>query len=83
MGGCPLWGNLFIIEMDSKGKVQQKLIVLPYLSELLYNNCMIGNFINSGIYIKADYFVGNTKAILSAPIFLKDRKLVNCPFRKK
>ena len=26
---------------------------------------MIGNFIDSGIYIKADYFVGNTKAILS------------------
>ena len=26
---------------------------------------MIGNFINSGICIRADYFVGNTKAILS------------------
>ena len=26
---------------------------------------MIGNFINSGIYIRADYFVGNTKAVLS------------------
>lgn len=52
-------------EMDDKGKVQQKLMVLPYLSELLYNNCMIGNFINSGIYIRADYFVGNTKAVLS------------------
>ena len=52
-------------EIDSKGKVQQKLTVLPYLSELLYNNCMIGNFINSGICIKADYFVGNTKAVLS------------------
>ncbi len=52
-------------EIDNKGKVQQKLIVLPYLSELLYNNCMIGNFINSGICISADYFVGNTKAVLS------------------
>ena len=40
-------------------------MVLPYLSELLYNNCMIGKFINSGICIKADYFVGNTKAVLS------------------
>lgn len=40
-------------------------MVLPYLSELLYNNCMIGNFIKSGIYIRADYFVGNTKAVLS------------------
>lgn len=52
-------------ELDNKGKVQQKLMVLPYLSGLLYNNCMIGNFINSGICIKADYFVGNTKAVLS------------------
>ena len=52
-------------EIDNKGKVQQKLTVLPYLSELLYNNCMIGNFINSGICIRADFFVGNTKAVLS------------------
>ena len=53
------------IEMDQKGKAQQKLSVLPFLHELLYNKCMIGTFINSGIYINADYFVGNTKAILS------------------
>lgn len=52
-------------EIDNKGKVQQKLMVLPYLSELLYDSCMIGNFINSGICIRADYFVGNTKAVLS------------------
>lgn len=26
---------------------------------------MIGNFINSGVYIRADYFVGDTKAVLS------------------
>lgn len=52
-------------EIDNKGKAQQKLMVLPYLSQLLYNNCMIGDFINSGICIKADYFIGNTKATLS------------------
>ena len=52
-------------EFDKGGKIQQKLVVLPFLHEMLYGNCMIGNFINSGIYIKADYFVGNTKAILS------------------
>lgn len=52
-------------ELDRNGKTQQKLMVLPYLHDLLYHNCMIGNFINSGICIKADYFVGNTKAILS------------------
>lgn len=52
-------------ELDKKGKVQQKLMVLPFLHELLYHNCMIGTFINSGICIRADYFVGNTKAVLS------------------
>ena len=51
--------------VDTHGKAQQKLYVLPYLSELLYHNCMIGYFINSGILIRADYFVGDTKAILS------------------
>ncbi|MBQ9887123.1 MAG: hypothetical protein IJM37_09730 [Lachnospiraceae bacterium] len=51
--------------LDNKGMVQQKLDVLPYLPELLYNNCMIGRFVNSGIYIKSDYFIGNTKAVLS------------------
>ena len=32
--------------IDSKGKAQRKLMVLPYLPELLYNNCMIGKFSN-------------------------------------
>lgn len=53
------------ISVDTKGKVQQKLAVLPYLSELLYNNCMIGDFLNCGISIRADYFVGDTKAVIS------------------
>lgn len=53
------------IELDKNGKAQQKLMVLPFLHELLYHGCMIGDFIDSGICIKADYFVGNTKAILS------------------
>ncbi|MDE7445020.1 MAG: hypothetical protein K2N15_04840 [Lachnospiraceae bacterium] len=52
-------------ELDVKGNAHRKLMVLPYLPDLLYNNCMIGDFINSGICIKADYFVGNTKAVLS------------------
>lgn len=52
-------------ELDAKGKAQQKLMVLPYLHGLLYHNCMIGDFINSGILIKSDYFVGDTKAVLS------------------
>lgn len=57
--------SLADIELDKNGKAQQKLMVLPFLHELLYHNCMIGDFIDSGICIKADYFVGNTKAILS------------------
>ena len=40
-------------------------MVLPYLAELLYHHCMIGDFINSGICIRADYFVGDAKAVLS------------------
>ena len=52
-------------EISKDGKSEQKLIVLPYLHELLYHNCMIGVFINSGIRIQADYFVGDTKAVLS------------------
>lgn len=50
---------------DNKGKCIQKLNALPYLSDLLYNHCLIGDFINSGISIRADYFTGDTKAVLS------------------
>ena len=64
-------------EIDNKGKVQRKLMVLPYLSELLYQNCMIGNFINSGIWIRADYFVGNAKAVLS--VGFREGKTVDYP----
>lgn len=53
------------INIDTKGKAQQKLAVLPYLAELLYHNCMVGDFIGSGVSIKADYFVGDTKAVIS------------------
>jgi len=52
-------------EIDNKGKVQQKIAVLPYLPNLLYGNCMIGDFINSGIMIRADYFMGDTRATIS------------------
>ena len=65
------------ISVDTKGKVQQKLAVLPYLSELLYNNCMIGNFINSGIAIRADYFVGDTRAVIS--IGFREGKTADIP----
>lgn len=65
------------ISVNTKGKVQQKLAVLPYLSELLYHNCMVGDFINSGIAIKADYFVGNTRAVIS--VGFREGKSVDIP----
>ena len=65
------------INVDTKGKVQQKLAVLPQLAELLYNNCMIGDFINSGIAIRADYFVGDTRAVIS--LGFRSGKTVDVP----
>lgn len=65
------------ISVDTKGKAQQKLAVLPYLSELLYHNCMIGDFIGSGISIKADYFVGDTRAVLS--VGFREHGVVDIP----
>lgn len=67
-------------ELDSKGNAQRKLEVLPYVPELLYNNCMIGNFINSGIYIRADYFVGNTKAVLSVGFRFCKKLTIRLPY---
>ena len=65
------------IELCNKGTTQQKLSVLPYLHEILYHNCMIGCFINSGVCIRADYFVGDTKAILSLGV--RNAKTVDIP----
>ena len=52
-------------------------MVLPFLHELLYHNCMIGDFINSGILIKSDYFVGDTRAVLS--VGFRSGKTVDMP----
>lgn len=65
------------IEIDSKGKAVQKLTVLPYLHDLLYHNCMIGDFVSSGIMIRADYFVGDTKLVLS--VGFRKEKGRDCP----
>ena len=53
------------IELDKTGKTRQKLQVLPYLSKLLYHNCMIGDYLNNGVLLRADYFVGDTKMVMS------------------
>jgi len=55
----------FLILYQVGGETKSKLAVLPYLPDMLFHNCMIGDFINSGIYLKTDYFVGDTKAVLS------------------
>lgn len=53
------------IKLQTHGHTQRKLFVLPYLHELLFNHCMIGNSLNNGVRINANYFVGNTKTVLS------------------
>jgi len=35
---------------------------------------MIGDFINSGIYLKTDYFVGDTKAVLSVGFAMEEQR---------
>ena len=65
------------ISVDKRGKAQQKLAVLPYLAGLLYHNCMIGDFIGSGIAIKADYFVGDTRAVIS--VGFREKGAVDIP----
>ena len=54
------------IDISSSGRTQSKLVVLPYLHNLLYDRCMIGISLNGGIYIDTEYFVGNSKTYLSA-----------------
>ena len=67
----------YYITIDAKGKIQQKLTVLPYLSEVLYHSCMIGDFINSGIVISADYFLGDTKSVIS--VGFRSKKSADIP----
>lgn len=50
------------------GFTQMKLAVLPYLPKLLYNNFWIGESLNNDITINADYYVGDTKCIMSLGI---------------
>lgn len=57
--------SLNSFDIDKSGNVERKMKALPHLSELLYGKCMIGDFINSGIQIKADYFAGDTRAVIS------------------
>lgn len=65
------------VEFDGNGRVQQKLMVLPHLHELLYHPCWIGDFVNNGVVIQSDYFIGDTKSILC--VGLRYGKTVDLP----
>ena len=39
-------------------------MVLPHLHKLLYHPCWIGDFVNNGVVIQSDYFIGAAKAVL-------------------
>lgn len=43
----------------------------------VYSSCMISDFINSGIVIRANYFVGDTRAVLS--VGFRSRKTSDIP----
>lgn len=60
--------SLDSFNFDRQGHSHMKLAVLPRLPDLLYNPCWIGRSINNDIYINADYFVGDTKCVLSLGI---------------
>lgn len=51
-------------EIQNNGNTQRKLEVISYLPHLLYNSCMIGDFNNNGISLRADYMVGDTRRTL-------------------
>ena len=53
------------LKFDPNGFTHMKLSVLPYLPELLYHKFWIGDSINNDIYINADYYIGDTKCVLS------------------
>lgn len=65
------------VGFDNNGKVQQKLMVLPYLHDLLYHSCWIGDFVNNGVVIQSDYFIGDTKAVLC--VGFRNGKTVDMP----
>ncbi len=45
------------ISADISGKTEEKLMVLPYLHELMYKPCMIGDYLNSGVLLQVFIYV--------------------------
>ena len=55
-------------EFDKLGNVQRKLKVLLLMPDIFYSRCWIGESINNDIYINADYYIGDTRCVLSVGI---------------
>lgn len=55
-------------EFDKLGNVQRKLKVLLLMPDIFYGRCWIGESINNDIYINADYYIGDTRCVLSVGI---------------
>lgn len=53
------------INFDRQGHAQRKLEVLPLMPDVFFNRCWLGTSINNDIYINADYYIGDTRYVLS------------------
>lgn len=53
------------IAFDGRGNTQRKLEVIRMMPEVFYHPCWIGDSLNNDICIHADYYVGDTKCVLS------------------
>lgn len=53
------------ISIDSFGNAQRKMAVIQRLPELLYNPCWIGESSNNDLRINAEFYIGDTKCVIS------------------
>lgn len=53
------------ISFDSRGNTQRKLEVIRAMPDVFYHPCWIGASLNNDLYINADYYVGDTRCVLS------------------
>lgn len=53
------------IGFKTDGNTHRKLAVLGLLPELLYHRCWIGDTLGNDIAIRAEYYVGDTKCVMS------------------
>ena len=55
------------------GTMNLKLAVLPYLSKIFFNHCSIGDYNSNCVWLRADYFIGNSKNVLSVGFRSKNK----------